>query len=50
MMRAWPGLFGGGSGARTYALVFGLVYTLVALAGFAGMPAFLMTPSKLNAG
>ena len=42
------GLSGGGSGARTYAQVFGAVYTLVALAGFAGVPAFLVTTLNLN--
>ena len=42
------GLSGDGSGAKTYAQVFGVIYTGVALAGFLGKPDFLMTTLHLN--
>ncbi len=38
----------GGSSAKTYAQVFGVIYTGVALAGFLGKPDFLMTTLHLN--
>jgi hypothetical protein len=44
----WTGLGGTGNGAKTYAQVFGVTYTLVAIAGFVGVPAFLGTLLKLN--
>ena len=34
--------------AKMFAQVFGVVYTLVALAGFAGVPAFVTTTLDLN--
>jgi len=33
---------------KTFAQIFGVVYTLVALAGFAGVPAFVTTTLDLN--
>jgi hypothetical protein len=42
------GLGGGEKGGRGYAKVFGLVYTLVAILGFAGVPAILMTDLNIN--
>lgn len=44
----WAGLGGGAKGAKMFAQVFGVVYTLVALVGFAGVPAFLTTMLDLN--
>lgn len=44
----WAGLSGGGTAAKTFAHVFGVVYTLVAVAGFAGVPAVLTTMLALN--
>ena len=42
------GLTGGGKNAKTFAQVFGVVYTLVALAGFVGVPAALTTMLNLD--
>ncbi len=42
------GLGGGEKGGRGYAKVFGLVYTLVAILGFAGVPASLVSMLNLN--
>ncbi len=42
------GLTGGDSGAKTYARVFGVTYTLVALMGFVSKPEFLISTLNLN--
>ena len=54
-IRRASGLFGialglgrGGRNANVFAQAFVLVYTLVALAGFANMPAFVVSVLNLN--
>ncbi len=42
------GFSGGGKGAKTYAMAFGVIYTLVAIVGFAHMPESLNTMLNLN--
>jgi hypothetical protein len=42
------GLGGGEKGGRGFAKVFGLIYTLVAILGFAGVPASIVTMLNLN--
>jgi len=42
------GLGGGEKGGKGYAKVFGIVYTLVAVLGFAGTPTALMDMLNLN--
>ena len=42
------GLSGGGKGSRAFAQVFGVIYTLVAILGFASVPASLVTALHLN--
>lgn len=42
------GFAGGGNGARVFAHVFGVVYALVAIAGFADVPASIVTMPNLN--
>src|SRR5580658_8730844 len=42
------GLGGGEKGGRAYAKIFGLIYTVVAILGFAGVPAILMTDLNIN--
>ncbi len=44
----WAGLDKKGYGAKIYAEVFGVFYTLVAIAGFAGVPELLMNMLDLN--
>ncbi len=44
----WAGLGSTGNGAKTYAQAFGVIYTLVAIAGFVGVPAFLGTLLNLD--
>ena len=43
------GFVSGGKYARGFAIGFGIVYTLVALIGFAGVPAFIVSSLNLNA-
>jgi hypothetical protein len=42
------GLAGGQKGGRAFAQVFGVVYTLVAIVGFAGAPVYIVTLLDLN--
>ncbi len=42
------GLGGGEKGGRTYAKIFGVIYTIVAILGFAGVPASLMSMLNIN--
>jgi uncharacterized membrane protein HdeD (DUF308 family) len=42
------GMSKSGNAPKMFAQVFGVVYTLVGLAGFAGVPAFVITTLDLN--
>ena len=42
------GLAGGQNGGRAFAQVFGVVYTILAIIGFAGAPAYIVNMLDLN--
>ncbi len=46
----WAGFGKSANGPRVFAQIFGVVYTLVAIAGFAGTPAVLTTTLLLDRG